>query len=134
MTLTQDKRRAAVTLQAEAAANGHKITLATAAEAIDSLRFIGRSLHAIYERQCNGHSTGAPLWQEDVPARERDERREAKLEARAIAILSQWGIEPDFCSDPRGGPLRIKTPVTGLNDGWDGRQNPVWYVPCYSGR
>jgi hypothetical protein len=88
--------------------------------AIQMIRFHARRLHAIYERQCNGHQTAAGDW--DEAAANADDDREEKIEKRLHAIFAQHGLGMYLNTDPRGNPVGIMTPKTGRYNTMGGRE------------
>lgn len=86
-------------------------TNAAASAALVWIHKIGRELHRIYERQCNGHQKPNGDWDEE--AAKRDEMREEALEAELRSLFSSFGLGLYLNGDPRGNPVGILTPKTG---------------------
>jgi hypothetical protein len=96
------------------------ISATEARTAVTTLKRIGKSLHRIYERQCNGHQTPAGNWDEE--AAKKDDAREEKLEAQARALLDSYGIGLYLNADPRGNPIGILTPKSERYNTMGGRE------------
>lgn len=87
------------------------LTAREAESFLASAHMIGRQLHALYERQCNGHQKPNGDWDEE--ASNRDDAREEKLEARLRKLFADAGLGLYLNGDPRGNPVGILTPKTG---------------------
>lgn len=85
-----------------------------------SAHVIGRQLHAIYERQCNGHQKPNGDWDEEAAAR--DDGREEKLEACLRKLFKDAGLGLYLNTDPRGNPVGILTHKTGRYNTMGGRE------------
>jgi hypothetical protein len=66
---------------------------------------IGRTLHKLYEDDCN------------LDTSPRREKREKKLEEKVTSIAKELGVTVEFQGDPRGWPLIIRLPNDGRDDG-----------------
>ena len=115
MTITADDIEK---FMAEAAANGHTTTKADARATLTLLQSIERRLHAVFERQCNGHQTPDGRW--DEAAAKKDDEREEALTKRAKDLLSPFGMVPRINGDPRGHALGFSTDKTGAYNTWGG--------------
>jgi len=111
MTIEQDAKVVA----AEAG-----ISLADAADFVRRCRPISRELHAIYERQCNGHQTRDGRWDEAAAAR--DDAREDELTERLGKLFKAHGLGLYLNGDPRGAPIGVLTPKTQAYNTWGGAE------------
>ena len=91
-----------------------------AVEFVREAERLGARLHAIYERQCNGHQTWDFQWDEE--AAKRDDRREETTEQRVRDLFARTGVGLYLQSDPRGNPIGILTPKTGRYNTMGGKE------------
>jgi len=91
-----------------------------AEKALTTIRSIGKSLHRIYERQCNGHQKPNGDWDEE--ASNRDDKREERLEAKLQKIFDKFELGLYLNTDPRGNPIGILTPKTGRYNTMRGKE------------
>jgi len=59
----------------------------------EELKKLARSLHKLYEHNCNYGLT------------KRQYKRLEKLEQKVKQIAQKWGLIADICTDPRGMPI-----------------------------
>lgn len=67
-------------------------------------------LHAIAERDCNGHQTPDGRW--DEAAAKRDEAKADKVMGGVRKIADRYQLTIRHNGDPRGSALKIETPRT----------------------
>jgi len=128
--ITMETLRTALTIMEEATGDGfntvrkNKIRLAVLNAVEDTVEFekIERALRAINTRQCNGYMNER-TWKEDEAAKLRDERREAKLRAKAEELAKRIGLSIHFNGDPRGAAIKIHTPRTGAYNSFGGAED-----------
>lgn len=102
-----------------AASPANLVLIVTAAQEIAA------GLHAIYERQCNGHQDARGNW--DEGAAKRDEAREIKLQGELRKLVMDSGLSGFSArtqGDPRGAAVKLTIPgqpgdsFGGAADGW----------------
>lgn len=119
--ITRETVAAALVLLAEWRPENGAFTPAdfvAACNAVAELEALQRQLRAIGVRQCNGYQAPGGGW--DEVAADRDEKREARLQVKALEIAKPYGVGLKFGGDPRGSALRIMTPKTGRANTWGG--------------
>lgn len=85
-------------------------TLGITHEDYKLLRNYSKSLHRIYERQCNGYPDVLGNW--DAVAEAKDEKREEILVTQIDIIVSSYGLHFYLQTDPRGASLYVaKQPI-----------------------
>lgn len=94
------------------------LTLREAQQAHGDMVSVGKRLHQVYERQCNGRQTPAGNW--DEAAALRDERLEASLESKLRALFERCGLTLELNTDPRGAPVGIVTTKTKRTNSFAG--------------
>lgn len=72
---------------------------------LERLVSIGKSLHRIYENQCNGFVDYRGNW--DEVASQKADKRENKLTNEAGLIANNLGVYIYFQTDPRGATIYI---------------------------
>ena len=72
---------------------------------IEKLISIGKSLHRLYEKQCNGFCDYQGNW--DEKASDRADKREENLNKKAQAIAKEIGAYIYMQGDPRGATIYI---------------------------
>ena len=73
---------------------------------VDLLFRYAANLSRIAERQCNGYQDWKGNW--DQAAADRDEKREARIQAKVQAIVSRYsGVSVIFNGDPRGYSIKL---------------------------
>ena len=104
-------------------------------DALDTIHRAETTLHRIAENHCNGHPKRRVEYRdgkqfvydvEDLDWLARDEKTEARLEAKIKGITKQLGFKVDFNGDPRGGTIRFTLP-SGKSNNWDGETWGVYW-------
>lgn len=122
MTQAQDDTTRADLEVIFAEAPADHFTAASALNFLETVRGLGKRLHRIYVRQCNGYQRRVgDTWGENTPARERDEADEASLEAQLRAHFAGASLGLYLNTDPRGNPVGILTPKSGRYNTMGGR-------------
>jgi len=99
-----------------------RLAVLNAVEDTVTFERIERALRAIFTRQCNGYCNER-TGREDEVAKVRDERREAKLRAKAEELAKRIGLSIHFNGDPRGAAIKIHTPRTGAYNSFGGAED-----------
>jgi len=92
---------------------------------LDRLHRWETTLHRIAENTCNGWDRSG-RGDEDTEWRERDEKKEARIEKAVAELAAQLGFSVDFNGDPRGGSIRFRLP-SGKSNGWDGETWGIYW-------
>lgn len=83
-------------------------------ENLKRLVSIGKSLHRIYEQQCNGFQDYQSNWDEQASLKA--DKRETRLVREAYKIANEMGAYIYFQTDPRGATLYIDSKSISAND------------------